>query len=143
MNDVDAMETELVGLRLRGQVSDTAFERQSALFRAERTHYADETGRQTQALETMKKAHEALKGLEKLREQIVGRLESATPEDRRWVLETLKTRVTVRKENVEVSIGIASQNETEIVSTAPGCPGMTPISTHRPRFRRRAGPPRR
>lgn len=128
IKEVESWESELVGLRVRGQVSDAAFDRQSALLRAERTHYADEIERQEQALTTMKQSADALDSLEQLRDQIVGRLESATPEDRRWVLETLKTRVTVRKENIEVSVGIHAQKDGHIVSTTPGSGDTTPGS---------------
>lgn len=106
VRSVDAMETELAGLKLRGQVSDVAFERQGALLRAERVHYQDEIERQQAHLATLAQSATAIDNLEVLRCRIVDRLESATPEDRRWVLEALDARVTVWTGKLEVSVGV-------------------------------------
>ena len=52
----------------------------------------------------------AVASLKALREHMCDRLDSATPEDRRTVLETLETRVTVGVDGLlEVSIGIPQQ----------------------------------
>ena len=108
LRNVDRMETELVGLKLRGQVSDVAFDRQSALLRAERSYYEDEIERQKETLATSKQCNDALASLAEVRAAMIENLDSATPEDRRWVLQSLDTRVTVNGERLEVSIGIPS-----------------------------------
>ena len=106
LRNVDKMETELVGMKLRGQASDEAFERQGALLRAERVYYRDEIRRQESELQTLTQATEALETVAALRDRIVDRLEHATIEDRRWVLECLNARVTVTDEKLEISIGV-------------------------------------
>ena len=104
---VDRRETELVNLRLRGTVSDTALDRNAALLHAERTHLTDELDRQQEAIATVEQGQAAVASLEAVREQICDRLDSATLEERRDVLETLDTRVTVHLGGaLEVNIGI-------------------------------------
>ena len=143
LKNVDAMETDLVGLRLRGQVSDTAFERQSALLRAERAHYTEEMERQKEAWAAVQESESALNSLERLRDQILDQLASTTAQDRRWVLDALNTRVTARKEGIEISIGIPNDAGSMFVSTIPGCDGRTPGANLGTQLRRRDGPHRR
>ena len=52
-------------------MSDVAFDRQSALLKAERTHYADEIERQRQAMAMAQRTETALDGLEQLRCQLI------------------------------------------------------------------------
>ena len=106
LRNVDRMETELVGLRLQGTVSDVAFERQGALLRAERSYYRDDIERQQATLATLRQSTEALDTVAQLREAITDRLATATIEDRRWVLESLNTRVTTHHGRLEISIGV-------------------------------------
>ena len=108
--NVDAMDTKLVGMKLRGQVSEVAFERQSALLRAERTHHNDELERQRTVLATLANSRAAMYSLEKLRDNIVDKLESATQEDKRWVLQALGTRITAKDDTLEISIGVPEVN---------------------------------
>ena len=105
---VDKMETELVGMKLRGQVSEEAFDRQGALLRAERIYYLDEIGRQRAEQKTLAQAAVALDTAAQIRDKIVDRLDNATVEDRRWVLEALATRVTAKDGGLEISIGVPS-----------------------------------
>lgn len=143
IKDVDAMETDLVGMKLRGEASETAFERQSALLRAERTHYIDELERQGEAVKAVEETEAALNSIEQLREQIINKLETATPEDRRWALQALNTRVTHDKNGVEVSIGVPSHFESATVSVAPGFSGRSPAPSRRRIQHLRGGPHRR
>ena len=108
--DVDRRETELVALRLRGAVSEVALDRNAALLRVERTHLTEEMERQRETMSTLEQGQVAVTSLKALREHMCDRLDSATPEDRRTVLETLETRVTVGVDGLlEVSIGIPQQ----------------------------------
>jgi len=108
--DVDHRETELVALRLRGAVSEVALDRNAALLRVERTHLTEELERQRETMSTLEQGQAAVASLKALREHMRDRLDSATPEDRRTVLEALETRVTVGVDGVlEVSIGIPQQ----------------------------------
>ena len=107
---IDHRETELVALRLRGTVSDLALDRNAALIRAERTHLTDELDRKRESIATLEQGHAAVASLEALREHIWDRLDCATPEDRRDVLDALETRVTVGPSGVlDISIGIPQQ----------------------------------
>ena len=108
--DGDRRETELVALRLRGAVSEVALDRNAALFRVERTHLTEELERQRETMSTLEQGQAAVASLEALREHMRDRLDYATPEGRRTVLETLETRVTVGVGGIlEVSIGIPQQ----------------------------------
>ena len=112
LEDVDRRETDLVGLRLRGTVSDEALDRNAALIRAERAHYQDETDRLKAALATLEQSQAAVASLEALRQRVVDHLDSTTPEDRRTVLEALDTRVTVGPGGVlDLSIGVPQLSE--------------------------------
>lgn len=107
LRDVARRETELVGLRLRGTVSDEALDRNAALLRAERIHYQEEIERQQAALSTMVQSEAAVASLEALRQRFVDRLVTTGLEDRRRVLEALETRVTIGPGGVlDLSIGV-------------------------------------
>jgi hypothetical protein len=108
LRKVDEMESELVNLRLRGLVSDTAIERNAAYLRAERVHYQEEIERQQAALATVNRSSEALDNIESLRDAIIDRLQSTSMEARRWVLQTLDTRVMVHDSQLEISVGTPS-----------------------------------
>ena len=108
LRNVDRMETELVGLKLRGDVSDVAYDRQGALLRAERSYYEDEIERQSATPVTFQQTTEALDSLARMRDSIVERLESSTAENRRWVLQALDTKVTVNRGQLIISLGIPS-----------------------------------
>ena len=85
--DVDHRETELVALRLRGAVSEVALDRNAALLRVERTHLTEELERQRETMSTLEQGQAAVASLKALREHMYHRLDSATQEDRRTVLE--------------------------------------------------------
>ena len=105
--DVDRRETELVVLRLRDAVSEVALDRNAALLRVERTHLTEEMERQRETMSALEQGQAAVASLKALREHMRDRLDSATPEDRRTVLET---RVTGGVGGIlEVSIGIPQQ----------------------------------
>ena len=105
--DVDRRETDLVNLRLREVVSDEALDRNAALLRAERSHYQDEIEREKTAAATVEQAHAAIYSLVALRDRIVDRLDSASPEERRRVLEALDTTVTVKEDRgLGISVGV-------------------------------------
>ena len=105
--DVDRRETDLVNLRLREVVSDEALDRNAALLRAERSHYQDEIEREKTAAATVEQARAAIYSLVALRDRIVDRLDSASPEERRRVLEALDTTVTVKEDRgLGISVGV-------------------------------------
>jgi len=94
-------------MKLRGQASGEAFSRNNAYLRAERTRYQEEIERQHVALATLAQSTAALNTLEHLRGKIAGNLESATPDDKRWVPRTLGVRGTVRHDGwLEISLGV-------------------------------------
>jgi len=100
-------ESELVGLRIRGKVSDEAYDRQMVQIAAERKWITEETTRVQRELSKLKADSTALVSLEQLRNQVARRLESRQFADRRFVLEALSTRIVVTAEGrVEVEFGI-------------------------------------
>ena len=93
--EVTRQESELVNLRLQELVSQEALEQSAALLRARRTDHQEEIARQEEVLATSEQAQAAVESLAALRARIADRLDSATPEDRRQVLEVLDTRITM------------------------------------------------
>ena len=120
-------ESELVGLRIRGKVSDEAYERQQSLLAAERQWIAEERERIEKKLTELEQQSISLVGLEQLREQMEEKLDSTSFADRRFVLEALKTKVIVTTEgSVEVEFAIPGNGDQDgaIVLNAPlnACP---------------------
>ena len=110
---VENKESKLAGLLLNEKVTESTFERQGALLRAERTYHLEEIDRQEAALSTMENSNEAINAMVNVRDRIAAKLDSATAEDRRWVLQGLATRVEVG-DSVTVSIG-TNQRTTSVM----------------------------
>ncbi len=107
LEEVTRQETELINVRLEKEFSQEALDRSAALLRARRTHHLEEIERQRAVLATAEQAEAAVESLEALRARIADRLDSATPEDRRRVLEALDTRITVTETGgLDISIGV-------------------------------------
>jgi hypothetical protein len=101
-------ESELVNLRIRGKVSDEAYDRQMVLLLAERKWVSEEQERIARRLTDLRKQSVSLVSLDQLRQQMADRLFSDRFEDRRFILEALNTRVIVTAEGateVEFTIG--------------------------------------
>ena len=113
LQTVENKESKLAGLLLNEKVTESTFERQGALLRAERTYHLEEIDRQEAALSTMEKSNEAINAMVNVRDRIAAKLDSATAEDRRWVLQGLATRVEVG-DSVTVSIG-TNQRTTSVM----------------------------
>ena len=119
MADVDRRETELVGLRLCGVVSDVALD--AALLKAERSHIQEEIGRQEAQLTALNQSQSGVEAIKVLRERVVGKLNSATPEDRRFILEAVDTRVTVKHDKT-LEIPLESPADLPlVVNQTPPC----------------------
>ena len=119
--DVVRRETELVSLKLRGVVSDVALDRNASLLRAERNHIQDEIGRQQGELIALKESQAGVEAIRLLRERMVGKLNSTSTEDRRFILEAVDTRVTVKQDKMlEISPGVPGL-------TAPICEPNSPM----------------
>ncbi len=105
--EVTRQESELINLRLQELVSQEALEQSAALLRARRTYHLEEIARQKEVLATSEQAQAAVESLAALRARIADRLDSATPEDRRSVLEALDTRITLTEtKGLDISIGV-------------------------------------
>ncbi len=105
--EVTRQESELINLRLQDLVSQEALEQSAALLRARRTYHLEEIARQKEVLATSEQAQAAVESLAALRARIADRLDSATPEDRRRVLEALDTRITLTEtKGLDISIGV-------------------------------------
>ena len=113
---IDSMDTELVAMRLRDEINEEVYKRNQALNRAERVHMAEEIERQRALLATVQDNQTVVLGLVAMREQLVARLESAAPEDQRWVMQMLDTRITVTDNGFTVSLRVPAQ----VALTVPG-----------------------
>jgi site-specific DNA recombinase len=106
LNNVYGMETELALKNVRGDLSDEAYHRAGAMLKAERTHYQEELSRQQATLAALEESREALDTLVTLRNQIRGKLQDATPETRRWALQSFGARIIVGAQGIEeISVG--------------------------------------
>jgi len=120
-------ESELVNLRIRGKVSDEAYERQTALLLAEKKWISEERQRIQQKLIDLKQQSVSLAGLEQLRERMAVKILSNSFEDRRFILEALNTKVIVTTDGrteVEFTIGAKKCSGGDIVLSSPlnACP---------------------
>ena len=107
LEEVTREETELLSQHLRELFPQEALDRNAALLRARRTYHMEEIERQRAVLATAERAQSAVESLEALRARFADRLDSATPEDRRQVLEALDTRITVTETGgLDISIGV-------------------------------------
>ena len=106
LDKLTAMDTELVNMKLRGEIIPEVYERSLALNKAERAHYQEEIGRLKGELAVIEQQHLALEAMEQVRERISDKLASTNPEERQWVLKMLETRVQVGRERVSVSVGL-------------------------------------
>ena len=131
-------ESELVNLRIRGKVSDEAYDRQMVLLLAERKWVSEERERIAQRLTDLRKKSVSLVSLGQLRQQMADRLFSDKFEDRRFVLEALNTKVIVTTEGaveVEFTIG-GDENGGGIVLSSPlnACPLYSVVLFYNPPF---------
>ena len=109
LRKVDAMDTELVAMKLRGEINQVVYDRNLALNRAERTHIKEEVGRLQATIAAHEEAKEATASLITLHSQVKDRLETSTPEERRWLLQTLDVRVTANEGEFSLALGVPPQ----------------------------------
>lgn len=115
-------ESELVGLRIRGKVSDEPYDRQLSLLLAERRWIFEEKERVQEQIGKLKRNAVALVNLEVLKGQVEQKLASTEFADRRFVLEALGTKVLVTTEGkveVEFTIGAGQGENDEIALNVP------------------------
>jgi hypothetical protein len=115
-------DSELVGLRIRGKVSDEPYERQQSLLLAERRWIIEARERIEKQLDKLRQNAVALVNLEGLRGQVEQKLASTEFADRRFVLEALGTKVIVTTEGkveVELTIGGERSKSDEIALNLP------------------------
>ena len=117
-------EVKLLGLYVRGEVSEEVFPRTQANLKAEKTWCHEERDRlETQLRDMRRKAvsHEQLRALS---EQLTDKLSSADFNDRRFVLESLDTRIHVSPKG-SIRLTFAIPADTSIALTSPGiCPPL-------------------
>lgn len=106
-----------MGLRIRGKVSDEAYEKQLALVQVERRWIQEYHKRLKADLVKLQNQSVSLVGLEQLRARVEERLASEDFADRRFVLETLGTRVVVTtEEQIEVEFTIPTESPKDAVA---------------------------
>ena len=115
-------ESELVGLRIRGKVSDEPYDRQLSLLLTERRWIIEERERIETQLNKLSQNAVALVNLEGLRGQVEQKLASTEFADRRFILEALGTKVLVTTEGsveVEFTVGAGRSESDEIALNLP------------------------
>ena len=121
LQKVDAMDTELVSMKLREEITQVVYDRNLALNRAERTFIKDDLGRVQAVQAAHDEAKEATDSLIALHSQIKDKLGSATPAEKRWLLQTLDVQVTANEGEFSVALGVPPQYlDTSFCSTDRG-----------------------
>jgi len=138
-NENSNAESELVGLRIRGKVSEEVYERQQSLLTAERQWIAEERERIHGELTHLNQQSVSLVSLEQLRGQVEEKLASTEFADRRFILEALGTKVIVNTEGsleVEFAIPADGHKENAIELSAPqnACPLYSLAPIYHPLF---------
>jgi hypothetical protein len=111
------VESELVSLRIRGKISDEAYERQQGLLLAERKWISEERKRIQEKLADLKQRSISLVGLEQLRQQMEEKLASTAFADRRLVLEALGTKVIVTTHGaIEIEFAIPTDKTRDAIA---------------------------
>ncbi|QYY58441.1 recombinase family protein [Dehalococcoides mccartyi] len=130
-------ESELVNLRIRGKVSDEAYDRQMVMILAERKWISEERQRIQQKHTDLKQQAVSLTGLDQLREQMSDKILSDSFDDRRFVLESLQTRIIVTTDGrteIEFTIGDKKHPGGSIVLSSPlnACPQYSIVLLEHP-----------
>ena len=113
-------EMELVSLRIRGDVSDSVYERQKSLLKAERTWLGDETERLQRQQARVRQNFVTLEQVQALRDRLGAKLEGADYEAKRFVLEALETQVVVAPDGaMHIRFAVPMPQE-QVVFAAPG-----------------------
>ena len=108
-----------------GQLSQEAFDMARSQLEAKRRRIQEDKGRLVAKLRSLKELAITAEKVSYVRETMAGRLNIASPEDKRWVLEMLGTRVLMWKDRVEVEIAVPKavpDAQGVFVSFSPGPP---------------------
>ena len=135
-NDNSSAESELVGLRIRGKVSDEAYDKQRTLLSAERQWIVEEGERIREQLARLNQESVSVVSLERLRGQLEQKLASTEFADRRFILEALGTKIIVTTQgSVEIEFAIPSEkNKGAIALSSPlnACPRYSVVLFEHP-----------
>ena len=102
----------------RDITSEETYQRVSAELRAERSWITEELERQQGTLEDARRRLVSADTIRDLYPHLKDRIQNATPEDKRFILECLDTQVTVGPSGVSLSLAIPEQ-AVSAVSTQP------------------------
>lgn len=129
-------ESELVGLRIRGKVSDEAYEKQGILLKAERQWVTEEKERIHGKLERLNRESVSLVSLERLRGQVEKKLASTEFADRRFILEALGTKVIVATDGrIEIEFAIPTEKSKDAIALSSplnACPRYSVVPKNNP-----------
>ena len=119
LRSLDEQEMELSSKWLQVGLSESTVRRQLALMKAERTWCTDEQDRIRQQIDQVRERFATVEQVKALCERIGHRLETATDEDRRFVLEALETKITVATDGtVRIAFAVPMPSE-RTVATLP------------------------
>ena len=109
----------------KGQVAEEVFNQEVGLIRTRRRWIAEQQERLQAQLADLERYQVDPTMIEVLRKRLESRLAAATPEDRRFILDALETRVITQPNGsweIELQVPCGSQNEETIVNKRSGKP---------------------
>jgi len=115
-------EAKALSEHVRKMASEEAYKRVAAELRAERVWVSEELERQRKALDDAQNMVVSVDAIKALYPALVARIQRATFEDKRFVLECLDAQVTVGPSGVSLSLAVP-ESALAAVSTTPGWAG--------------------
>jgi len=115
-------EAKALSEHVRKMASEEAYKRVAAELRAERVWVSEELERQRKALDDAQNMVVSVDAIKALYPALVARIQRATFEDKRFVLECLDAQVTVGPSGVSLSLAVP-ESALAAVSTTPGRAG--------------------
>ena len=117
-------ESQAFRLATHAQVSEQVFQQEVGLIRARRRWLEEERHRLEQQLADIERLTFSPDAVESLRHRLEDRLTRATPEDRRFVLESLGSKVIAHPDgtwDMEIELPQQVQSDVQIAHSVPGC----------------------
>ena len=117
---VTDQEVKLMDDEFRGIYSPDAIAQKAKQLRGRRSALEAGLAREEAALATVRQAKSGFEALAVMQEKMLDRLDSATPDRQRWVLESLDTRVEIRPGGKLLDLGVPKYVLDAVVSDQKG-----------------------
>ena len=113
-------EMKLMDEEFRGRYSPDAIAHKATDLHGQRAALEAGLAREEAALATVRQAKSGFEALAIMQEKMLDRLDSATPDRQRWILESLDTRVEVKPEGKLLDLGVPKYILDAVVSDQKG-----------------------